>query len=228
MWSHCFGKTCQVHIWDAKEWWGASAFRLADLANMYDRRAQQLSVHSKPIHRTRLKEMLMKKVPDLQAYTKGRDLLYCWFFKRRRSGNSFGMFILWHNAPGFRNINTTRKSSGRTLFVWRINKSICITERTFHYSCSRHHQSQSEFHNFKIIVSRYWNFYYPKPARKWLWNWTQPFNAWERNKVKASVLSSRFIQKCKTCIYLKQTTPSKVCRNDSKVARSWLSRGKLI
>lgn len=42
---------------------------------MYDRRVQQLSVDSKPIHRTRLKEMLMKKVPDLQAYTKGRDVL---------------------------------------------------------------------------------------------------------------------------------------------------------
>ena len=72
---------------------GASAFRLADLANMYDRRVQQLSVDSKPIHRTRLKEMLMKKVPDLQAYTKGRDVL--------------------------------------------LNMSVCITERTFHYSCSR-------------------------------------------------------------------------------------------
>ena len=32
---------------------------------------------------------------------------------------------------------TTRRSRGRTLFVWRINMSIFITERTFHYSCSR-------------------------------------------------------------------------------------------
>lgn len=29
----------------------------------------------KPIHRNRLKEMLMEKVPDLQAYTNGRDVL---------------------------------------------------------------------------------------------------------------------------------------------------------
>ena len=47
----------------------------ADLANMYDRRVKQFNVDSKPIHRTRLKEMLMKKVPDLQAYTKGRNVL---------------------------------------------------------------------------------------------------------------------------------------------------------
>ena len=71
---------------------GASAFRIADLANMYDRRMQQLSVDSKPIHKMILKEMRMNKVPHLQTYTKGRDVLLV-FEKRRRSGYSFGMFI---------------------------------------------------------------------------------------------------------------------------------------
>ncbi|CAC5393953.1 unnamed protein product [Mytilus coruscus] len=51
-------------------WDKANALRLADLANMYERRVQQLSEGSIPIHSTRLKEMLLAKLPDLQAYTK--------------------------------------------------------------------------------------------------------------------------------------------------------------
>ncbi|CAC5426096.1 unnamed protein product [Mytilus coruscus] len=54
---------------------GANAFRLADLANMHERRVQLLSEGSIPIHRTRLKEMLHAKIPDLQAYSKGREVL---------------------------------------------------------------------------------------------------------------------------------------------------------
>ncbi|VDI47351.1 Hypothetical predicted protein [Mytilus galloprovincialis] len=54
---------------------GANAFRLADLSNMYEKRVQQLSEGTIPIHRTRLKEMLLAKIPDLQAYTKGREVL---------------------------------------------------------------------------------------------------------------------------------------------------------
>ncbi|CAC5378591.1 unnamed protein product [Mytilus coruscus] len=54
---------------------GANAFRLADLSNMYEKRVQQLSEGTIPIHMTRLKEMLLAKIPDLQAYTKGRDVL---------------------------------------------------------------------------------------------------------------------------------------------------------
>ncbi|CAC5384046.1 unnamed protein product [Mytilus coruscus] len=54
---------------------GANAFRLADLANMYERRVQQLSEGTIHIHRTRLKEMLLAKISDLQAYTKGRKVL---------------------------------------------------------------------------------------------------------------------------------------------------------
>ncbi|CAC5424531.1 unnamed protein product [Mytilus coruscus] len=54
---------------------GANAFRLADLANMYEKRVQQLSDGTIPIHRTRLKEMLLAKISDLQAFTKGREVL---------------------------------------------------------------------------------------------------------------------------------------------------------
>ena len=54
---------------------GANAFRLADLSNMYEKRVQQLNEGTIPIHRTRLKEMLLAKIPDLQAYTKGREVL---------------------------------------------------------------------------------------------------------------------------------------------------------
>ncbi|CAC5385526.1 unnamed protein product [Mytilus coruscus] len=53
----------------------ANAFRLADLSNMYEKRVQQLSEGTIPIRRTRLKEMLLAKIPDLQAYTKGREVL---------------------------------------------------------------------------------------------------------------------------------------------------------
>ncbi|CAC5414551.1 unnamed protein product [Mytilus coruscus] len=52
---------------------GTTVFRLADLANMYERRNQQLSVGSLLIHRTRLKEMLLAKISDLQAYTKDME-----------------------------------------------------------------------------------------------------------------------------------------------------------
>ncbi|CAC5391363.1 unnamed protein product [Mytilus coruscus] len=54
---------------------GANAFRLADLANMYERRVRQLSDGTIPILRTRLKEMLLAKISDLQAYTKGMEVL---------------------------------------------------------------------------------------------------------------------------------------------------------
>ncbi|XP_064120845.1 uncharacterized protein LOC135225465 [Macrobrachium nipponense] len=52
----------------------SKAFRLADLANMFEQLVQQLTEESFSIHRTRLKEMLLAKIPDLQAYTKGRDV----------------------------------------------------------------------------------------------------------------------------------------------------------
>ncbi|CAC5362775.1 unnamed protein product [Mytilus coruscus] len=46
---------------------GTTTFRLADLANMYERRVQQLNKGSLPIHRTRLKERLLAKISDLPA-----------------------------------------------------------------------------------------------------------------------------------------------------------------
>ena len=51
------------------------AFRLADLVNMFEKRIQQLDLKTGLIHSTRLKDMLLAKIPDLQAYTKGRYVL---------------------------------------------------------------------------------------------------------------------------------------------------------
>ena len=58
---------------------GASrAFRLADLANMYDRRMQKLSVDSKPIHRTILKEILKYQIFKFIQ----KEETCCWFLKK--------------------------------------------------------------------------------------------------------------------------------------------------
>lgn len=53
----------------------STVFRLADLVHMFDKRLYQLNGESTSIHSTRLKNMLMTKIPDLQAYMKGRDVL---------------------------------------------------------------------------------------------------------------------------------------------------------
>lgn len=51
-------------------------FKLAELARMYTARLEQLGVRTESrIQTTRLKERLLSALPDLKAYTKGRDLL---------------------------------------------------------------------------------------------------------------------------------------------------------
>ena len=54
----------------------APVFKLADLADLYKTRLEQLgaTVESR-IHTTRLKLRLLSVLPDLRAYSKGRDML---------------------------------------------------------------------------------------------------------------------------------------------------------
>ncbi len=50
-------------------------FKLADLANLYSSRMEQFEIAMERVHTTRLKQRLLAHFPDLQAHTKGRDVL---------------------------------------------------------------------------------------------------------------------------------------------------------
>ena len=54
---------------------GPSAFRLADMGNLYQQRLDQLGVHSPTVNSTRLKEKLLAEIPELTAHKQGRDVL---------------------------------------------------------------------------------------------------------------------------------------------------------
>ena len=54
----------------------APVFKLADLAQLYRSRLQQLGVISETrMHTTRLKQKLLARFPDMRAQIKGRDVL---------------------------------------------------------------------------------------------------------------------------------------------------------
>ena len=54
----------------------APVFKLADMAQLYTMRLQQLGVTSeKRMHSTRLKQRLLERFPDMRAQSKGRDVL---------------------------------------------------------------------------------------------------------------------------------------------------------
>lgn len=50
-------------------------FRLADLVSLYKERLQQLGVLSPEVNSTRLKEQILSRIPELESYQKGRDIL---------------------------------------------------------------------------------------------------------------------------------------------------------
>ena len=54
----------------------APVFKLAELSQLYKSRMEQLGVEvDSRVHSTRLKERLLAEIPDMRAYTKGRDVL---------------------------------------------------------------------------------------------------------------------------------------------------------
>lgn len=46
-------------------------FKLADLVSLYSQRLEQLGVESPVVNRTRLKEQLLLRIPELEAHRKG-------------------------------------------------------------------------------------------------------------------------------------------------------------
>ena len=52
----------------------ATVFKLRDLADLYNRKVEQLGLTENEVHKTRLKERLLAHVPDLQAYKQGREM----------------------------------------------------------------------------------------------------------------------------------------------------------
>ena len=52
-----------------------SIFKLADLASLYKQRLEQLGVVSPDVNSTRLKEKLLREMPELEAHQKGRNVL---------------------------------------------------------------------------------------------------------------------------------------------------------
>ena len=50
-------------------------FKLADLVKLYESRLKQFNIGTdEKVHSTRLKERLLKHIPDLRAHNKGRDV----------------------------------------------------------------------------------------------------------------------------------------------------------
>lgn len=54
---------------------GTKVFRLAELVDLYKQRLQQLGVEAPNVNSTRLKEKILKELPELEAHKKGRDVL---------------------------------------------------------------------------------------------------------------------------------------------------------
>ena len=54
---------------------GPTVFRLAELVDLYKQRLQQLGVEAPNVNSTRLKEKILKELPELEAHKKGRDVL---------------------------------------------------------------------------------------------------------------------------------------------------------
>ena len=53
----------------------APVFKLADLVKLYESRLKQFNIGTdEKVHSTRLKERLLKHIPDLRAHNKGRDV----------------------------------------------------------------------------------------------------------------------------------------------------------
>ncbi len=52
-----------------------SVFRLAELVNLYKQRLQQLGEDASNVNSTRLKEKILKELPEVEAHKKGRDVL---------------------------------------------------------------------------------------------------------------------------------------------------------
>lgn len=50
--------------------------KLADLVSLYNQRLEQLGVKSPDVNRTRLKEQLLLRIPELEAHRKGRDVIF--------------------------------------------------------------------------------------------------------------------------------------------------------
>ena len=53
---------------------GPVVFKLADLTKLYKERLDQFEI-KQTVHPTRLKEMILKEIPELEAHTSGRDVL---------------------------------------------------------------------------------------------------------------------------------------------------------
>ena len=50
-------------------------FRIVKLVTLYKQRFQQLMTDIPDVNATRLKDMLVAEIPQMEAYTKGRDVL---------------------------------------------------------------------------------------------------------------------------------------------------------
>ena len=53
-----------------------AVLRLADLANMYFLKQEELGVEQPTVNKTRLKDRILEVFPDLSAYTEGREVLF--------------------------------------------------------------------------------------------------------------------------------------------------------
>ena len=54
---------------------GGCVFKLADLNNLYECRLKQFGIADISVNTTRLKERLLAKIPKLEAFNKGRNVL---------------------------------------------------------------------------------------------------------------------------------------------------------
>ena len=64
---------------------GSCYFRLLDLYNMYRNRLEKMNVDASSVNRTRLKEQIVARIPELEPYNKGKEI---WFAYKQIVGTA--------------------------------------------------------------------------------------------------------------------------------------------
>lgn len=62
---------------------GSCYFRLLDLYNLYTSRLEKMNVDASSVNRTRLKEQIVARIPELEPYNKGKEI---WFAYKQNVG----------------------------------------------------------------------------------------------------------------------------------------------
>lgn len=74
---------------------GCCYFTMVELYDLYKQRLEQLNVDASFVHRTRLKEQILARIPELEDFKKGREI---WFAYKRKMGEAFATACDYNDA----------------------------------------------------------------------------------------------------------------------------------